>query len=82
MLKLTAFMSLKRYHFQTKRGITMGYILIDTFRVTAFSIFGKAEASFDTPSFPEEHMVINFLLDHPGCEAKVERVYSVKEIKE
>lgn len=57
------------------------YILVDMFRVTAFSKFGKAEASFEKPSFPEDHDVINFLLDHPGCEAKIERVYTVKEVK-
>lgn len=60
----------------------MGYVLIDKFRVTAFSKFGKAEASFDTPSFPDDHTLINFLLDHPGCECEIKRVYSVKEIKE
>ena len=60
----------------------MDYILVDKFRVTAFSRFGKAEASFETLSFPEEHDIINFLLDHPECEAKVERIYNVKEIKD
>lgn len=59
----------------------MEYILIDKFRVTAFSMFGKAEDSFETSSFPEDHQLINFLLDHPGCEAKVERIYNIKEIK-
>lgn len=59
----------------------MDVMLIDFFRVTAFSKFGKAEASFETATFPEEHDMINFLLDNPGCEAKVERIYRVKEIK-
>lgn len=58
----------------------MEYMLIDFFRVTAFNRFGKAEAFFDTPSFPEEHEMINFLLDHPECEAKIERVYKTKEV--
>ncbi len=59
----------------------MEYMLIDFFRVTAFSKFGKVEASFETSTFPEEHDIINFLLDHPGCEAKVERIYRIKEVK-
>lgn len=58
----------------------MKYVLVDTFRVTAFSRFGRAEASFETLVFPDEHDIINFLLDHPGCEAKIERIYNVKEI--
>ena len=58
----------------------MKYVLADYFKVTAFSQFGKAEASFETVSFPEDYEIINFLLDHPGCEAKIERIYRVKEV--
>ena len=60
----------------------MEYVLTDKFRVSAFSSFGKVEGTFDTPSFPDDHTLINFLLDHPGCECEIKRVYSVKEIKD
>jgi hypothetical protein len=60
------------------QGAIMDYMLREKFRVTAFFQFGKAVASFESLSFPNDHDIINFLLDNPGCEAKVEKIYTTE----
>lgn len=77
MVRLTASMFRMKFHFH--KGASMTYTLKDFFRVTAFNVFGKAEAYFDTPSFPEDHELINFLLDNPNCRLKIERIYDLAE---
>ena len=58
----------------------MAYELVETFRVTAFSHFGKAMAKFESPIFPDDADIVALIVSNHAEYAEVKKIYTVKEV--
>lgn len=57
----------------------MVYELKERFRITAYSHFDKPMVSKDFKAFPNDHDVINFILDNNAEYAQIDKVYTASE---